>query len=252
MHSNVLSSKFLTKSQEQRLQTILEGSPRFAPWGVNQWNAPEGYAWTTIVTGKVPDTVLVRESDHAAVLIVPRYTHLVHADAQACAFTCSNDGVPMFYIVKTSQIEHNVKPISLKELEGSTYFPCLHRREIIADLPGVPTVIAGHYFLEENHYVWSLNTKTGEFNHNPLNWFNDSVYEKGFESVELIRTDPTTNLLIGSGSHIPNFMMTADGTTLLSFLRRYRDEDVDSASIRLIDNWTERLRKQIKEKSYLS
>ena len=240
----------MTKSQEQRLQAILEGSPRFAPWGASQWEAPKGYSWTTVVHGKVPDTVLVRESDHAAVLEVPRYTNLTYIDESAFALTCTNDGVPILYIVKVSQIEHNVKPVSLKDLEGSTYFPSLNRREIVADLPSLPTILAGHYFLEQNHYIWSLNTKTGEFNHNPLTWFNDSMPEKAFESIELIRTDPTTQVLIGSGSHIPSFVMNAEGTTLLAFIRRYRDEEIDESSMRLIEKWTERLARQ--EKPYLS
>lgn len=251
MHSNVLSSVFLTQSQELRLLGILDSSPRFAPWGAKQWDAPSGYAWTTVVHGSVPDTVLVRESDHAAVLEVPRYTNLIYVDETSCALTCSNDGVPTLYIVKMSQIEGNVKPVGLKDLEGSTYFPSLDRRRIVADLPSLPPVVAGHYFLEDDHYVWSLNTRTGEFNHNPVTWFNESMPEKGFESIELIRTDPTTNMLIGSGSHIPSFLMTADGTKLLAFVRGYRNDELDSNSVRLIDKWTERINK-IPAKSYLS
>lgn len=235
----------MPKSQEERLQGILDGSPRFAPWGAGQWDAPQGYSWTTVVHGKVPDTVLVRESDHAAVLEVPRYTNLIYVDNNAMAFTCSNDGVPMFYIVKVAQIERNVQPVGLKDLEGSTFFPSLHRREIVEALPELPSILAGHYFLEENHFVWSLNTKNGIFSHNPLSWFNDSRRETGFESIELIRTDPTTNVLIGSGSHIPSFVMDADGKTLLAFIRRYRDDQADSASTRLIERWTERLQEQV-------
>ncbi|MBI1333815.1 MAG: hypothetical protein GC165_13155 [Armatimonadetes bacterium] len=250
MHSNVLSSKFMTKSQELRLQSILDGSPRFAPWGAGQWDAPEGYAWTSVEHGKVPDTVLVRKSDHAAVLIVPRYTNLVFCNREACAFTCTNDGVPMFYIVRRSQIDQHVTAVHLKDLEGSTYFPCLDRSRIVADMPGLPSILAGHYFLEDNHYVWTLNTKTGEFNHQPLTWFNNSIREVGFESVELIRTDPMTQILIGSGSHIPSFVMNIEGTTLLAFIRRYKDGEVDEPNMHLIERWTERLLMQ--NGSYIS
>ena len=250
MHSNVLNSKFMARSQEERLTSILDNSPRFSPWGASHWEAPEGYRWTTIIQGKVPDTVLVRESDHAAVLEVPRYTNLVFVDRHSMAFTITNDAVPTFYGVRISQVEHNVEPVSLKKLEGSTYFPSIHRREIISDLPGLPTILAGHYYFENNHFVWILNTKTGVFVHNPMVWFNDSIPEKGFESIELIRTDPTTQVLIGSGSHIPNFVMNIEGNELLAFLRRYHDDEPDAQCMRLIVRWTERLQRL--ERPYLS
>lgn len=241
----------MPKSQEERLQAIIDGSPRFAPWGASQWESPKGFSWTTVVHGKVPDTVLVRESDHAAVLEVPRYTNLIYVDDKAMAFTCSNDGVPMFYIVKVSQVEQNVRPVGLKDLEGSTFFPSLNRREIVAELPELPTVLAGHYFLENNHFVWSLNLRNGIFNHYPISWFNDANPESGFESIELIRVDPTTNVLVGSGSHIPGFVMDADGKTLLAFIRRYRGDELDSATMRQIERWTARIQ-EISAQPYLS
>ncbi len=232
------------------MQAVLEGSPRFAPWGAGQWGAPKGYRWTTIVHGKVPDTMLVRESDHAAVLEVPRYTNLIFVNEDACAFTCTNDGVPMLYIVKRDQLDQRMQPVGLKDLEGSTFFPSFHRREILAALPDLPVILAGHYFLEDNHYVWSLNTKNGIFSHSPVSWFNDATPEKGFESIELIRTDPSTNVLIGSGSHIPNFVMDADGKTLLAFIRRYRGDELDIQNQRMIERWTDRLN-QIQNQAYL-
>ena len=241
MHSNVLSSKFLTQSQEQRIQAMLEGYPRFSPWGVSEWKSFGGYKWTTVVGGKVPDAVLFRESDHAAVLELPRYTNLIYQNEDAMMFSCANDGVPTLYIVRRSQVDNFLEPIPLKKLEGTTYFPSLHRREIIAELPGLPALIAGHYFLENQHFVWVLNTKTGEFDHSPISWFNDSGPESGFESIELVRVDPKTNLLIGGGAHIPNFVMSTDGSTLLTFVRSYVGSNIDSGSVRLVEKWTERL-----------
>ena len=250
MHSNVLSSKFLTPPQEQRIQAIIEEFPRFAPWGASEWKSFSGYRWTTVVNGKIPDTVLFRESDHAAVLEVPRYTNLIHHDENAMAFTCSNDSVPILYVVKRSQIENNLEPISLKALADATYFPALNRREIVAEMPGLPELIVGHYFLGRNHFIWVLNTKTGEFDHNPITWFNDSNPEAGFESVELLRVDPKTNMVVGAGAHIPNFVMSSDGTKLLTFVRRYHEDELDLASVRQVEKWTERLRRQ--EQAYLS
>ena len=244
MHSNVLSSKFLAQPQEQRIQAMLEEFPRFAPWGAQDWQAFDGYTWNTVVHGKIPDTVLVRQSDHAAVLEVPRYTNLIFANHDTMVFTCTNDSVPVLYVVKLNQVESRIEPISLKKLEQTTYFPALNRRELTALVPGLPELIAGHYFLGHNHFIWVLNTRTGEFDHNPVTWFNDSNPEFGFESIELIRVDPKTRLLIGGGAHIPNFVMSLDGTTLLSFVRRYRDGDLDSASTRLIEKWTDRLQRQ--------
>lgn len=214
------------------------------------WQAFEGYSWTTVVNGKVPDTVLFRQSDHAAVLEVPRYTNLIYIDDASMVFTCSNDSVPVLYIVQRSQIEHNLEPISLKSMEGTTYFPALDRREIIASVPGLPELVAGHYFLGNDHYVWVLNSKTGEFDHHPISWFNNSNPEVGFESVELVRVDLKTGMLIGMGAHIPSFVMSADAATLLTFVRRYIDDEVDPISIRLVEKWTSRLQKA--EPAYLS
>jgi hypothetical protein len=245
MHSNVLSSKFLSGSQEQRINAILEGCPRFSPWGVSEWDSFSGYKWTTVVAGKVPDAVLFRESDHAAVLEVPRYTNLIYVDETSMAFTCTNDGVPTLYIVRRPQMDQFLEPVPLKALEGSTYFPSLDRREIVAALPGLPELIAGHYFLGDHHYIWVLNTRTGEFDHNPVRWFNDSGPELGFESIELVRVDLKTKMLVGGGGHIPNFVMSVDGSTLLTFVRRYNDDELDPVSARLVEKWTERLQRQV-------
>jgi hypothetical protein len=250
MHSNVLSSKFLTQSQEQRIQAILEGYPRFSPWGVSEWKSFGGYKWTTVVGGKIPDAVLFRESDHAAVLELPRYTNLVYQNANAMFFTCANDGVPTLYIVRRTQVDQFLEPVQLKKLAGSTYFPSLDRIEIIAEFPELPELITGHYFLGENNYIWVLNTRTGEFDHNPISWFNESKPDLGFESIELVQVDPKTNLIIGAGAHIPNFVMSADGSTLLTFVRRHIDEEMDPMSIRLVEKWTDRLQKS--QPSYLA
>jgi hypothetical protein len=244
MHSNVLSSKFLSGSQEKRIQTILEGCPRFSPWGVSDWNSFDGYKWTTVVGGKVPDAVLFRESDHAAVLEVPRYTNLIFVDETSMAFTCSNDGVPTLYIVKKSQMDQFLEPVPMKSLGGSTYFPSLDRLQIMAELPGLPELIAGNYFLGDKHFIWVLNTRTGEFDHHPVSWFNDSNPDLGFESIELVRIDPKTNQIIGGGAHIPNFVMARDGSTLLTFVRRHLDDEMDPMSVSLIEKWTDRLQKQ--------
>jgi hypothetical protein len=244
MHSNVLSSKFLTQSQEQRIQAILGEIPRFAPWGAQEWRSFAGYYWTTVVHGKIPETVLVRESDHAAVLQIPRYTNILFMNTDSIVFTFTHDSVPAVYVVNRSQIEHRFEPISLKEMEDSTYFPALDRRELVAEVPDIPELITGHYFLGIQHYVWVLNTKTGEFDHNPVTWFNNSSAEIGFESIELVRVDCKTRLLVGMGAHIPNFVMSIDGKTLLTFVRKYRDGELDPASVRLVEKWTERLLKQ--------
>lgn len=244
MHSNVLSSKFLSQAQEQRIQAILEGSARFSPWGVSDWQSFSGYSWTTVVAGKVPDAVLCRESDHAAVLELPRYTEQIYSDADSMAFTCCNDGVPTMYIVKRTQLESLLEPAPLKALADSTYFPSLDRREIIKMLPGIPELVVGHYIIESKHYVWVLNTRTGEFDHNPITWFNDSNPELGFESIERVLVDFKTNMLVGGGAHIPNFVMSADGTTLLTFVRNHFDDEMDPMSVRLVEKWTDRLQKQ--------
>lgn len=241
MHSDVLSSRFLPKSQEVRLASVLDSTPRFAPWGIGTWAAPKGYSWTTILQGKIPDTILVRNSDHAAVLEVPRYTQLVFANESMMAFACSADVVPTMYIVTTEQIDATFQATPLKQLEGATFFPAIHRREILSLIENCPPVLAGHYLFEGNFYVWSLNTKNGIFSHNPITWFNGSNPEFGYESIELILADPITGVLIGSGSHIPSFVMDSDGKTLLSFIRRYLDEDLDSVNEKLIERWTERL-----------
>lgn len=242
----------MPQSQEQRIQAILEGFPRFAPWGATEWGSFEGYQWRTVVNGKIPDTVLVRKSDHAAVLEVPRYTNLIYVDKESMVFTCSNDSVPVLYVVKRAQVDSNLEPILLKKLEGTTYFPALDRREIIAAIPQLPELIAGHYLMGENHFVWVLNTKTGEYDHQPIRWFNDSGPEMGYESIELIRVDPKTNMLIGMGAHIPNFVMSADGTTLVALVRRYVGDEIDSSSVRLAEKWTERLQKRASDVAYVS
>ena len=250
MHSNVLNSKFLGQSQELRVQAMLDEFPRFAPWGAKEWQSFPGYQWTTVVSGKIPDTVLFRESDHAAVLEVPRYSNLIFANETTMAFTCTDDAVPTLYIVKLSQIENNLEPISLKRLAGSTFFPALNRLEILEAIPDVLEVIAGHYSFRGNHYVWTLNTKTGEYNHVPISWFNDSSPDHGMESVELIRVDPKTKVLIGKGAHIPDFVMSIDGSMLLTFVRKYRDGEIDANTMKLVENWTNRLAGNAK--SYLS
>lgn len=244
MHSNVLSSKFLSPSQEQRIQSILVDSARFSPWGVSEWESFDGYKWTTVVAGKVPDAVLYRESDHAAVLVLPRYSNLVYADKESLAFTCCNDSVPMLYIVKRSQIDLYLEPVQLKALSGSTFFPSLDRKEIMALMPGISEIITGHYIIENTHFIWVLNTRTGEFDHNPITWFNGSNPELGFESIELVKVDPKTNMIVGSGAHIPNFVMSPDGTTLLTFVRNHIEQEMDPMSIRLVEKWTERLQRQ--------
>ena len=223
---------------------MLEAIPRFAPWGAQDWQAFDGYRWTNIVEGKIPDTVLVRDSDYAAVLEVPRYTNLIFANRGTMVFTCTNDSVPVLYIVQRDQVENRLDPISMKKLEGTTFFPALHRREMLRQVPELPELVAGHYFLGLNHFIWVLNTKTGEFDHNPVTWFNESNPESGFESVEVIRVDPKTRMLIGSGAHIPNFVMSLDATTLLTFVRKYRGDEIDPASVRLVEKWTERLQRQ--------
>ncbi len=203
-----------------------------------------------MVQGKIPDAVLVRNSDHAAVLEIPRYTNLIHSEADAMVFTCTTDVVPTLYIVRVDQVSQNVLPHQLRQMEGSTFFPAIHRHEILEVLKNSPTVIAGHYMFEGNHYVWTLNTKNGIYSHNPVTWFNGANPEKGYESIELIKVDPATNVLVGSGSHIPSFVMDSDGKTLLAFIRKYYGDDSDSATNRLIDRWTERIN-EIQANSYL-
>ncbi len=250
MHSNVLSSKFLTQSQEQRIQAVLEGFPRFSPWGVSEWNSIGGYKWTTVVGGKVPDAVLFRETDHAAVLELPRYTNLIYQSADAMFFTCATDGVPTLYVVRRIQVDKFLEPVAMKKLVGSTYFPSLDRLEIISEFSDLPELIAGHYLMSNKYYIWVLNTRTGEFDHNPITWFNDSNPDLGFESIELVQIDPKTNLIIGGGAHIPNFVMSVDGSTLLTFVRNHVEQEMDPMSIRLVEKWTDRLQKH--QPSYMA
>lgn len=216
---------------------------RFSPWSVDRWPALDGFAWQTVFNTGVPDTVLVRTSDHAAVLEIPRYTHLLHASGNLALFACSKDVVPTIYVFNTASVNGATSPMKLKKMEGVTFFPSIHGPEIKQKAGSLPTRLCGYYLVEKFFYIWIWNTQSGEFSHQPLSWFNGSNPDTGYESLETLMIDPSTGLLIGSGSHIPNFVMSGDGSKLLAFSRQYNDGEMSTPKMKQIDRWITRIHK---------
>jgi hypothetical protein len=247
MHSYLLGNKFLPRTQELRLQGIIESTPRFAPWGVKAWRAPKGYSWTVLDSTPVPEAVLARDSDHKAVLVAHRYSFPVFVDDESIVLARANDSVPSLYITTRKELDSITEIIEVTSHNGHCYFPSINRQEILNAVPNLPSLIAGHYHLEGVQYVWSWRSNTGEFNHKPLSWFQDSHPVSGRESVELVRTDPATGLIIGAGAGIPSFVMTPDFNRLIGFIRKYRDGKVDESSVELMGKWGERMMKQYAE-----
>ena len=105
MHSAVLSSTGLPQSQELRLASILEKTPRFSPWGVKSWKAPKGFTFQTIDHGRVPETVLSRDHDHSAVVIIERYSNLVHVDESHIVLSNVRDVVPTLRVISLRDVE---------------------------------------------------------------------------------------------------------------------------------------------------
>ncbi|HLP00085.1 MAG TPA: hypothetical protein VK171_15930, partial [Fimbriimonas sp.] len=233
----------MSKAQEERINDLLLNAMRFSPWSVDRWPSLDGFAWQTVFNTGVPDTVLVRTSDHAAVLEIPRYTHLLHASGNLALFTCSKDVVPTIYVFDTASVTGVTTPMKLKKMEGVTFFPSIHGEEIKTKAGQLPKRLCGYYLVEKFFFIWIWNTQTGEFFHQPLAWFNGSNPDTGYESLETLMIDPSTGLLIGSGSHIPNFVMSADGSKLLAFSRQYNDGELSAPKLKQIDRWITRIQK---------
>lgn len=244
MYSGGLEVSFLSTGQEQRINSLLENAVRFSPWGVDRWSPLQGFEWQTVFNTGVPDTVLVRATDHAAVIEIPRYTHLIHANGSQAVFTCSKDIVPTLYVVDKRDVVEGMSPVKLKQLENVTFFPIIHGEEIRKKVADMPTKICGYNLVDKYFYIWTWNSVTGEFSHQPLGWFNMSNPDTGYESLETLIIDPSTGLLLGSGTHIPNFVLAPDGSKLIAFVRQYdAGGEVVPNKVRQIEKWSARLQK---------
>jgi hypothetical protein len=69
------------------------------------------------------------------------------------------------------------------------------------------------------------------------------------ETIESLVYDSESNRLIGTGARIPNFVMSADASRLIGFIRIYEDQLAKEAADRKIRVWTERL--QMARSAYL-
>jgi hypothetical protein len=245
MHSNTLGTKFLPRTQELRIQGIIDSTPRFAPWGAKAWRAPKGFTWNVFENNPVPEAVLARDTDHNTVMIAQRYSYPVFVDDETIVLARSNDSVPAIYVAKVNELNTTLEPpLQVTKHNGHCFFPSLNRAEINEMVPNLPALMVGHYFLEGAQYVWSWRPKTGEFHHLPLDWYNNSNPAIGRESIEMLRTDPSTGLVIGSGANIPSFVMTPDFKRMIGFIRTYKDGKLDESSVGLINRWNDRIAKQ--------
>lgn len=240
MHSAVLSSNFLPKSQELRLVSLLEKTPRFSPWGVKDWTAPKGFKFQTIDQVPVPETVLSRDSDHAAVVIFDRYSNLVYAGDHHVVVSNVKDVVPTLHVIALGQLA-GTSLGSYRKLENSTYFPFVNRSELRAAVPELPKHIVAHYLLKDQYFVWTWDSQTGMRSHHSLEWFNRSRPDMLSESIMKLTRDPISGLIVGEGNGIPPFVMSADGSKLMALLRTYDDTSGRVTNANLIERWRERL-----------
>lgn len=239
MHSAVLGSMFLPKSQEMRLVELLARTPRFSPWGVQNWDNPLGHKFQTIDQIPVPEAVLSRNSDHAAVVTVDRYTNLVHADSTHVVLTSVRDVVPCLHVIELASLNAAPPVPSYRNLPESTYFPFVNRTELRERVPGLPRHIHGYYIVKDRYFVWTWDSHTGHFSHQEIEWFNRSMPDRGTHSIEKIARDRATGILVGEGAGIPPFVMTPDGSKLLAFVRTYSVHG-QPMNTDLINHWRER------------
>ncbi len=241
MHSAVLSSTGLPQSQELRLVSILEKTPRFSPWGVKGWKAPNGFKFQTIDHGKVPETVLSRDTDHSAVVIIERYSNLVHVDNSHIVLTNVRDVVPTLRVISLRNVEEHTAPIATRSLQNSTFFPFVNRAELRELVPGMPREICAFYVLGDQYYVWTWDSQTGMRSHHEMSWFNRTHPDMLTESITKLTRDPISGVLIGEGSNIPPFVLSPDGSKLTGFLRTYDQLTGSVTNLSLIERWRERL-----------
>jgi hypothetical protein len=241
MHSAVLSSTGLPQSQENRLVNLLEKTPRFSPWGVKNWTAPKGFKFQTIDHVPVPETVLSRDSDHSAVLIIERYSNLVFASQDHIVLTNVKDVVPTLRIISVKDVESLAAPIACRAIENGTFFPFVNREEIRKMVPTLPRHICAHYMLGDQYFVWNWDSVTGLRSHNELTWFNRTNPDILTESITKLTRDPISGMLVGEGNNVPPFVLSADGFRLMSFIRTYDASTGRVNNGHLLDKWRERL-----------
>lgn len=241
MHSAVLSSTGFPQSQELRLVSLLEKTPRFSPWGVKDWTAPSGFKFQTIDHVPVPETVLARTRDHSAVVIIERYSNIVHVDDSHVVFTNVKDVVPTLRVISLEQVEELSVPVACRSLENSTFFPFVHRAELRDLVSGLPKQICAHYMVGDRYFVWTWNSVSGMRSHHEMLWFNGTSPDLLTESITKLVRDPISGFLVGEGNNVPPFVLTSDGSKLLGFLRTYDLSSGRVTNSHLIDRWRERL-----------
>lgn len=241
MHSAVLSSTGLPKSQEIRLATLLAKTPRFSPWGAKDWKSPKGFKFQTIDQVPVPETVISRNRDHSAVVIIERYSNLVHVDDSHVVLTNVKDVVPTLRVISLQDVQDLASPVACRSLENATYFPFVHRAELRALVPGLPQKICAHYMLGDRYFVWTWDSVTGMRSHHELNWFNDTNPDLLTESITKLVRDPISGFLVGEGNSVPPFLLTTDGSKLIGFIRTYEEATGKVTNSHLVDKWRERL-----------
>lgn len=241
MHSAVLSSTGLPKSQENRLVSLLAKTPRFSPWGSKDWKSPKGFQFQTVDQIPVPETVISRNHDHAALVIIERYSNPVLVSDSHVVLSNVKDVVPTLRVISLKDIEGLSAPVNCRALENSTYFPFVQRAELRALVPGLPQHICAHYMVGDRYFVWTWDSVSGMRSHHALSWFNDTNPDLLTESITKLVRDPISGFLIGEGNSVPPFVLSADGSKLLSFIRTYDENSGRMTNAHLVDKWRERL-----------
>ena len=241
MHSAVLSSTGLPKSQENRLVSLLAKTPRFSPWGSKDWRAPKGFKFQTIDQVPVPETVISRNRDHSAVVIIERYSNVVHVDDSHVVLTNVKDVVPTLRVISLREVEDLAAPVACRALENATYFPFVNRAELRELVPGLPQHVCAHYMIGDRYFVWTWDSVSGMRSHHEMTWFNGTNPDLLTESITKLVRDPISGFLIGEGNNVPPFVLTADGSKLISFIRTYDESTGRATNAHLVDRWRERL-----------
>jgi hypothetical protein len=241
MLSSILQNTSLPRTQEIRIQEVLENTPRFAPWGAKNWRAPKGFTWTTVEGNPIPEAVLADAETHRAVFVAGHYSYPIFVDDEVIVLVRSNDSTPAIYIVRVEELRSQSDLFVATKHNGHCYFPFLNRSEILQLCPNLPTLIASHYKIEDKVFVWSWKPHSGIYVNEELSWFNSCTSAAKFESIELIRVDTATGLIIGMGTGVPNFVMDSEFKKIIGFARRHKDDTLDEKSETLIQSWTDRI-----------
>jgi hypothetical protein len=154
------------------------------------------------------------------------------------------DPVPTLYHVRVADLGKDDIVSTIRTGQNSTYYPLINRKEILQNIANLPPVVVGHYRYNQEHFVWTWNTEKNTTSHVPLCWFNDAPRE-WHESIDVLRMDWSSGLLVGAGHGMPMFVLSSDGQQLLAFVREYRGGSVTNDSNRLIVDWTERISRQV-------